>query len=139
METRTLSVGFADLVGFASTAAGMSNEDVVRYLQGAYDAAGEAVVSRGGSIVKYIGDGVVFTCESPTAAVEAARELAAHGSLPFRVAVATGSVVVAEVGHESMRGIDVFGETVNRAARLLADARASEDGIALCERTREHG
>ena len=142
METRRLSVGFADLAHFASYADSHTLQEVHALLQEAFLAAGDEIVSRGGRIVKVLGDSLLFCFDSPRDAAEAARAIAGgyrrqEGDLElrFRVSVATGEVLCAELGHPSCQHDDVLGATVNEAAKGLRAAAASDDGVALCPQT----
>ena len=73
----------------------------------------------GGSIVKTLGDAIMFTYADPGAAAEAAvaiHELSDDDPIPaLRVGLARGEVL-SRIG-------DVFGEPVNIAARLCGSAR----------------
>jgi class 3 adenylate cyclase len=97
---------------------------------------------RGGTPVKWLGDGVMLHFRDPAGAVAAALELVdevpAAGLPPAHVGVAAGPVVV--------QGGDYFGRTVNLAARIAARAeagqvlvtgpvaeRAAGDGVAFAE------
>jgi adenylate cyclase len=75
-----------------------------------------------GSLVKWLGDGVMLHFPDPAEAVAAALEavgrLPAAGLPPAHVGVAAGPVVV--------QGGDYFGRTVNLAARLAARAQAGQ-------------
>jgi adenylate cyclase len=145
-QVRELSVGFCDLSHFDRAMHELGPEKTLAILARAFDAAGDAVVANGGTIRKYVGDGILFTAESPRAAAAAAKAVAAsfkHAEagldLHYFVAVATGPVYELEVGHSSLRVPDVYGVTVNDAARLLKKAGAdSPDGafVALCDKTR---
>ncbi len=142
METRQLYVGFADLDHFARFAEAHSLQEVHALLQEAFTAAGDEIVTRGGRIVKYLGDSVLFTFDDPKTAAEAARAIAGGYRRPegdlelrFRVSVATGEVLCAELGHPSLVCEDVLGLTVNEAAKGLKAAGAAEDGVALCPQT----
>jgi adenylate cyclase len=125
-------VGFADLVGFTALSAQLDPEalpDVVGRFQ---ELATQHLVTRGGRVVKTIGDAVLFVfSDGPAAAlgalglVDACR---ADASLPpVRVGLACGPVVELEG--------DLYGETVNRAARLVELARSgtvlADDDTAL--------
>jgi adenylate cyclase len=137
-----MSVGFADLAHYARMVDVLGAEAALDVVQEALEAAGDAIVSRGGRIWKYIGDAILFTFDDPRSAAQAAAAIAAGyrrdiGPLVvrYRVAVATGEVVVCEIGHVSLRAQDVMGPTVNRAARLVQEAHRSASGVALCAET----
>jgi class 3 adenylate cyclase len=59
-------------------------------------------------------------------------------TLCYHVAVATGEVLVGEIGHPSLRVVDLMGQTVNRAARLVKEAHKSPTGCAFCEETQKY-
>jgi class 3 adenylate cyclase/DNA-binding transcriptional MerR regulator len=79
-------------------------------------------VQRGGKVIKWLGDGVMFHFRDPGPAVRAAldmvAELAASGLPPAHVGVHAGPVLFQEG--------DYFGQTVNLAARIGEYARPSE-------------
>jgi adenylate cyclase len=141
MQTQRLSVGVADLNQFEALLARLGAERSIALLDEAVNALGEIIVGQGGQIRKYIGDALLFTFASSAHAVRAARQMAAYRrdadgqNLRFYVSVATGEVLVGAFGHPALRSEDVFGETVNRAFRLLDAARNSEDGVALDDET----
>lgn len=144
MERRVLSVGFADMANFARASQFLGAERTAEMLDEAYRVAGDAIVAHGGTIWKYIGDAILFTVDSPREAVRAAEAIVAafrreigSATVFYRVGVATGDVVIAEVGHPSHRAKDLFGETVNRAARLVREAGTKPTGVALCDETRK--
>src|SRR5579863_1698790 len=130
MEKRVLTVGFADLSYYAKLFELLPPEQAVGVLLDAVTAAGEAIVSGGGTLRKYIGDAILFTFDDARRAVEAANAVAGSfdrevGALAIRyqVALATGEVLLVRLGHPALVIDDVLGATVNRAARLLAEAR----------------
>lgn len=113
------TVGFADLVGFTSLTRGMEREELLALVD-RFDAEARQRVTRGGGrIVKTIGDEVMFVAPSAGAAAEVGLDLVELGDVeglpPVRVGLAEGDVL--------LRHGDVFGETVNLAARLVALAR----------------
>ncbi len=125
------AVAFADLSGFTALTQDIGD------LKAAEKAAGfEALAQRlcsgfGGRIVKPLGDGVMMLFPDSGAALRTALSLveqsAAHDLPDVRVGVATGQVVP--------RDGDIFGQTVNLAARIAAAAAPSQ--ILACRST--HG
>ena len=119
-STHERSVGFADLVGFTSMVSRLS-ERQVSALVGEFEAlASDVVTAHGGSIVKTLGDEVLFVTPRAASAAAIGLDLVdalgrSRGMPQLRVGLATGSVV-AQFG-------DVFGTTVNRASRLTDAAR----------------
>jgi adenylate cyclase len=116
-----LAVCFVDIVGYTSRSKALDEAELVAWLEQFEDAATGIVVDRGGRIIKTIGDEVLFVADRPADAAEAALELTARGAdeddaFPaVRAGIAYGDVV-------SRLG-DVFGPTVNVAARLTSVAR----------------
>ena len=116
-----LAVCFVDIVGYTSRSKALGEAELVGWLEHFEDAATGIVVDRGGRIIKTIGDEVLFVADRPVDAAEAALEMTARGAAeddPFpavRAGIAYGDVV-------SRLG-DVFGPTVNVAARLTSVAR----------------
>ncbi|MDI6911423.1 adenylate/guanylate cyclase domain-containing protein [Nocardioides sp.] len=116
-----LAVCFVDIVGYTSRSKALDQAELVGWLEQFEDAATGVVVDHGGRIIKTIGDEVLFVADRPVDAAEAALRLTARGADeadPFpavRAGIAYGDVV-------SRLG-DVFGPTVNVAARLTSVAR----------------
>ncbi len=126
---RTLSVGFADLVGFTAASERVSALRVGAMAAGLLHSAEMALPSQGGRIVKSLGDAVMFTASDPGSAGRAAlslvREVGEHETLPpLRVGIGHGPVLRAYA--------DYFGRTVNIASRLCA-AAAPGQVLAYCD------
>lgn len=113
-----LCVGFADLVGFTRLSQRLDERELAALVEGFEAAASDTVVVHGGRVVKMIGDEVMFAGE-PAGGVRTALELAEAFDDPelpaVRVGLACGRVVT--------RAGDLFGPTVNLAARATALAR----------------
>jgi adenylate cyclase len=117
---RDLSIGFADLVGYTALTRTLTPADLSRLLRRFEEGVSEVVTTRGGRLVKQIGDGAMFAAETPATGGAIACELAAvfaaaDGVPPVRVGLAWGSVLT----HYG----DYYGDVVNLAARLVALAR----------------
>lgn len=116
-----LAVVFVDIVGYTSRSKTLSESDLVELLEYFESETLGLVVDHGGRIIKNIGDEVLLVADDVTAAVEIALLMTRRGrdeDDPFpavRAGVAYGDVV-------SRLG-DVFGATVNVAARLTSVAR----------------
>lgn len=117
----TLAVGFVDIVGFTSHSKELTDAELVGWIEGFEAACTDIVLAHGGRVIKSIGDAVLYVAEDLGGALDAALELAARGASAdeqfpqVRAGVAYGDVV-ARLG-------DVFGPTVNIAARLTSLAR----------------
>jgi adenylate cyclase len=115
-----MAVVFTDLEGFTSFTAKQGDEAASQLLHDHALVVGPIVRSRGGKIVKRIGDGLLLTFPEPEAAVLASLELveAAPAPLALRAGGHWGEPVVA---HD-----DVIGHDVNLAARVTDAARGGE-------------
>jgi class 3 adenylate cyclase len=116
------AVVFVDLVGFTALADGAGDHHAAQIAAGFEDVVIDATRSRGGRIVKMLGDGALLLFTDGTAAVRCGLEVIQsihRAGLPrARVGVHRGPVVV----HAG----DVFGLTVNVAARINEYARPRE-------------
>jgi adenylate cyclase len=118
--SRTLAVGFIDIVDFTRSTRTWDHATLERMLEHFERDASLRVAMAGGRVVKTLGDAVLFVTPDAVTAVEVALEVvAAHAEddqLPdVRAGVAQGPVLE-RVG-------DVFGEPVNLASRLVGEAR----------------
>jgi class 3 adenylate cyclase len=150
-ERRQLTVLFCDLVGSTELSARLDPEEM-REVIGAYQTAVAEVVRRwDGHLAKYMGDGALAYFGWPQAheddaerAVRAGLELvqtvavltpAASSALQVRVGIATGHVVVGDLGSQGPSDKDsVVGETPNLAARL--QALAEPGSVVISQATR---
>jgi len=101
------------------------------FLQEMYEKLGDRVVTRGGEIIKYLGDSLLclFPAGGEAAAAACALELrrafaglaaarAGGSSMELEVGLASGELAVCESGHLSLRQRDVFGPAVLEAALI---------------------
>jgi adenylate cyclase len=118
---RTVSVGFADLVGFTALSQQLDESALAamvdRFEGTAYDVVGQL----GGRVVKMIGDEVMFAVDGMRAAVEVALTLSEtyhddESLSDVRVGLACGPVLEREG--------DLYGPTVNLASRVVSIAYA---------------
>lgn len=115
-DERTLSVGFADLVGFTQMSRHLDEPELANVIERLESRSQELISDLGGRVVKSLGDEVMFASDDPgTAAVIAlslVEESVADDEFPeLRVGLAHGPVV-------AHRG-DYFGTTVNLASRAV--------------------
>ncbi|MFF5900775.1 adenylate/guanylate cyclase domain-containing protein [Streptomyces argenteolus] len=119
-DVRERAVGFTDMVGYTRMTRGLDSAELVRVIDRFESLTGDVVAEGGGRVVKTIGDEVLFVCESAADAADTALELTARATAEQRLPqVRTG------VAHGPLlsRFGDVYGATVNIAARLTAVAR----------------
>ncbi|MGL3108131.1 ATP-binding protein [Bradyrhizobium sp. BR 1432] len=150
-ERRQLTVMFCDLVGSTALATRLDPEDLRDIIAEYRDSVAAVVRKYGGTISRYIGDGMLILFGHPSAheddaerAVRAALEIAALRRAPrappefelrVRLGLATGLVIVGDlIGSEAAEAQAVLGETPNLAARL--QALAEPDGVVIAEDTR---
>lgn len=115
-DSAGMAVGFADLVGFTAWSQRASEQELAETVYRFESLAYETVASRGGRVVKMIGDEVMFTASEPKAAAEIALTLAEtyrddDELSDVRVGIAFGEVLTIEG--------DCFGPVVNLASRLV--------------------
>ena len=119
-EEKPLSIGFTDLAGFTKLSRQLSRMELSRLTETFEQTASGVVADLGGRVVKMIGDEIMFVAFDASTAVNIAltliERLADIEDLPaVHAGVATGSVL--------LRFGDVYGSTVNIAARLTGIAR----------------
>ena len=161
-ERHVMSVFFSDLAGFTRLCEGLTPDAAVRFLNRYFALMAEVIRARQGIIDKYIGDSVMafwgqpFTDAESHAALccEAALDqrakldefradlpnlLGVHQGLPeveARMGIATGEVLVGNIGSETARGYTVIGDTVNLASRLEQANKFYRSRILVSEATR---
>ncbi len=129
MASRTLTVVFTDIKGFTERTSKGSRADLLRMLEQHEDLLLPLVGRYGGRVVKTIGDAFMLAFDSPTNAVlcglmmqETLRDhnasLSEEERIEIRVAMHTGEV--------ELVGNDLYGETVNIAARIEGIAKPGD-------------
>lgn len=136
-QERRLAILFVDMRGFTSRTTGQLPYDVVFLLNRFFDAIVPPITGTGGSIDKYLGDGLLAVFEtadeesSARAALRAAsglsaaltgfnRTLAAEGVPEIRIGIGLhlGGLVLGEIGAAGDAPRTIIGDTVNTASRL---------------------
>jgi adenylate cyclase len=122
-ETQQRCVGFVDLVGSTELARRLPTRELGALLTEFENVAADTVTSRGGRVVKLIGDEILFTAgdarSAAAIALELARTFGAHPEIPAaRAGIACGDLL--------LRDGDVFGPVVNMAARAVKAAAPGE-------------
>jgi adenylate cyclase len=116
-----LAVGFADLVGFTALSQQLDEHELAQVVERFEVTAYDTIGSRGGRVIKMIGDEVMFAVEDVKAGVDIALSLAEayhddEALSDVRVGLAAGPVLEREG--------DLFGPTVNLASRIVSIAYA---------------
>jgi adenylate cyclase len=114
------TVGFADLVGFTRLSRQLEDADLAALVERFEAVSADVIAATGATLVKTVGDEVLFVGEDAGTVARTALGLhAAHARDPevpqMRVGLASGPLL--------RRMGDVFGSTVNLASRLTALAR----------------
>lgn len=120
LQVQNQVVGFADMVGFTTLTRRANEAELVTMVDRFDGMTAEIVADNHGRIVKMLGDEVLFVADAPHQAAEIALRLLeaaeADPDLPaLRAGLAYGRVL--------NRFGDVYGSTVNIAARLTGVAR----------------
>jgi adenylate cyclase len=134
-KSQEIAVMFVDLVGFTEFSEARGEAQVVGFLRGYYERIERIVFDHGGTLDKYLGDGVMATFGTPVPepgdaanALRAARAVVAAvdamgAGLRVSVGVHFGRAVVGDVGPSRRLEYAVLGDAVNVAARLEAATR----------------
>jgi adenylate cyclase len=113
----SLTVAFTDLEGFTHFTATEGDEVAAALIADHHKLMGPIVRSRGGRIVKRLGDGLMLTFPSPEAGILAALELVDAIDSPLRLRAGL------HMGEARVRHDDVLGHVVNVAARITEQAK----------------
>jgi class 3 adenylate cyclase len=137
-EDRAVTILFSDLEGYTAYSRGRPATETATYLNDLLARVGPAIEATGGTIDKYIGDGVMafWGAPEPTAdharaacqgalamareveAFNRARRAAGLDACRMRVGLHTGTVLVGNVGFAGRVDYTAIGEAVNIASRL---------------------
>ncbi len=143
-ERRTMTIFFCDMKGFTSLSEGLTPAGLVNVINAYLTEMSTPIREQGGIIDKYIGDaimafwGMPFTAEQDQAKLACLAALdqldrleSFRARLPelmgikrglpqvdMRVGIATGEVVVGNIGSDVTKSYTVMGDTVNFASRI---------------------
>ncbi|WP_326595773.1 adenylate/guanylate cyclase domain-containing protein [Streptomyces sp. NBC_01803] len=119
-EERTQIIGFVDMVGYTRLTRQTDEHTLIDLLERFEALAADTISGHHGRIVKMIGDEVLFVADTPDDAVAIAFDLGERARLDDSIPELRTGLALGRVLH---RLGDVFGETVNIAARLTSIAR----------------
>ncbi len=162
-ERREMTVFFCDMKGFTSLSEGMTPAGMVRVINRYLSLMSDPIRRNHGIIDKYIGDAIMafwgppFTVPEDQARLACAAGLEELAALPgfraelpeitglrrgippidMRIGVATGEVVVGNIGSDVSMSYTVMGDTVNLASRLEGANKAYGTRFLVNARTAE--
>jgi class 3 adenylate cyclase len=160
-ERREVTVFFSDIEGFTSIGESLTPGGLVAVINQYFTAMSEPIIRHGGIIDKFIGDGIMAFWAPPfvpaeehaTRACLAALEqleilgefqqrlpdlIGVRTAVPrirIRVGLASGDVVVGNIGSETFKGYTVMGDTVNLSSRLESAGKQYGVRILISEQT----
>lgn len=154
---RIVSVLFVDVRGYSSYSERIGADAVFRSISRLTDAVSDVIRRGGGTVVEFLGDGVMALFGAPEplpeharAAVDAACEIVAaveelglargggtKASLAVGVGVATGPAFVGNIETGDRLIYTAIGDTVNLASRLQGLTRTLDAAVAIDATTRE--
>ncbi|HEX8773606.1 MAG TPA: adenylate/guanylate cyclase domain-containing protein [Pyrinomonadaceae bacterium] len=143
---QTITVLFADIRGFTRLSEHAKPEKVVQLLNKYFSAMTDIIFAHGGTLDKYLGDGLMALFGAPTATPEDAKnalnaavamqrriigineELRAEGFQEIGVGIGlhTGEATVGYIGSERRSEYTAIGDTVNTASRLESNSKAGQ-------------
>ena len=152
VQTHDVAVMFVDIVGFTGYASGRDPKEVIATLRAFHARMEAAVFDHGGTLDKYLGDGLMATFGTPMAgpndavdALAAARamlnsidawnaERRANGQEEISASIGLdfGPVVLGDIGANRLE-FAVIGNTVNMASRIEAMTRTLGAHIAASD------
>lgn len=154
-ERRVLTICFTDISGFTAIAERLQPEELVGVLSEYFDELANEIQASGGTVDKYIGDGVLAFWGAPEHRADHARRaclaalgmqsridrfngrIAAQGHEPFRtrIGVHTGEVIVGVIGNQARLNYTVMGDAVNVASRVEQLCKHYRTAILITEDT----
>jgi adenylate cyclase len=141
-----ITVLFADIRGFTRLSEHAKPEKVVQLLNKYFSAMTDIIFAHGGTLDKYLGDGLMALFGAPTATPEDSKnalnaavamqrriigineELRAEGFQEIGVGIGlhTGEATVGYIGSERRSEYTAIGDTVNTASRLESNSKAGQ-------------
>ena len=155
---RAATVLFSDLRGFTSFSETLEPEQVIDSLNRYLTAMSEAILDHGGTLVAYMGDGIMAVFGAPLQqddhadrGLEASREMlerlqdfngwlreqGLHDGFKMGIGLNSGPVMSGNVGSERRLEYTALGDTTNTAARLEGMTKGTPHQLYVSDSTRE--
>ena len=152
------TVMFSDLRGFTSFSETLEPERVIEALNRYLTEMSEAILNHGGTLVAYMGDGIMAVFGAPLRqddhadrALEAAREMlvrlegfngwlreqSLHEGFKMGIGLNSGPVMSGNVGSERRLEYTALGDTTNTAARLEGMTKGTPHQLYLADTTHQ--
>ncbi|HLR06237.1 MAG TPA: adenylate/guanylate cyclase domain-containing protein [Pyrinomonadaceae bacterium] len=143
---QTITIHFADIRGFTRISEHAPPEKIVQLLNRYFSAMTDIIFAHGGTLDKYLGDGLMALFGAPTTTPkDAANALSAAVAMQRRmiginvelleegfaeigigIGLHTGEVTVGYIGSERRSEYTAIGDSVNTASRLESNAKGGE-------------
>ena len=157
-ERRVVTVLFSDIRGFTSYSEDRTPEEVIEVLNRYLTVMSNVILDHGGTLIAYMGDGIMAVFGAPTEQVDhadralaAAEEMAgpaleevnawirARGGEDFRIGIGlnAGPVMAGNVGSERRMEYTTIGDTTNTASRLETMTKGTGHTIFLADSVRQ--
>lgn len=142
-QERHAAILVLDIAGFTAYSARRSATEVIEGLNDFLAGCADAIGGYNGVVIQFTGDGLMAAFGTPIendapedGAVAASRDLldyAADAGFSVRIGLAAGTVASGSIGSSDRKAFTVYGDTVNRAARLEAHAKTLGRQVLLDE------
>lgn len=157
-KTQDVAVLFADIRDFTTLTEKMTPNDVLQLLSVYHDAMTTAIFANGGTLDKFIGDGIMATFGTPLTskddpvravrtgfemlkrleALNLQRKAKNQESLRIGIGIHFGSVLVGNIGTSQRLEYTVLGDTVNVASRIEGFCKETGHSFLISTEVKNH-